>query len=250
MGDVERGFGDVVIADAGAMHESLVRQVHQIVDHEAVVALHMNGLAVAGPGRIVVPVHVGHQRRVRQRRIAHPQPDETMAFDHGIGTHAGGRIDGVLRGHVGAAALRVEFQPVIAADDGVAVEPSLGQRHQPVPAGILQRAHLPVGLAVHHDMLAADRAGKQRVLEVDIPGGGVPGVERKGRGHGCAPILKIWVHYVYNYGPRVDINRIFGHMSAISVYKESDNFLSKRYKKTAPDGSGFRGLSLKPGLQP
>ena len=191
MGDVERGFGDVVIADAGAVHEGLVGQVHQIVDHQPVVALHMNGLAVAGPGRIVVPVHVGHQRRVGQRRIAHPQPDEAMPLDHGIGAHAGRGVDGVLRGHVGAAALRIEFQPVIAADDVVAVEPSLGQRHQPVPAGVLQRAHLSVGLAVHHDMLAADRARKQRVLEIDIPGGGVPGIEREGWRHGCAPILKV-----------------------------------------------------------
>ena len=179
MGDVERRFGDVVVADAGAVHEGLVGEVHQIVDHEAIIAFHMNGLAVAGPGGIVVPVHVGHQRRVGQRRIAHPEPDEAMPLDHGIGAHAGRGVDGFLRGHEGAAALRIVFQAVIAADDRVAVEPPLGQRHQPVPAGILQRADLAIGLAVHHDMLAADRAGKQRVLEIDVPGGGVPGIERE-----------------------------------------------------------------------
>ena len=202
MGDVERRLGDVLVADAGAVHEGLVGEVHQIVDHQAIVAFDVNGLAVAGPGRIVVPVHVRHQRRIGQRRIAHPQPDEAMPLDHGIGAHAGRRVDGLLRGHVGAAALRVVFQPVIAADHGVAVEPALRQRHQPMPAGILQRAHLSVGLAVHHDMLAADRARKQRVLEIDIPGGGVPGIERKEVGMAALPLL--WVQYVYRIGRYVE----------------------------------------------
>ena len=53
---------------------------------------------------------------------------------------------------------------VIAADDHVAVEPPLGQRHQPVPAGVLQRADPAIGLAIHHDMLAADRAGNSACL--------------------------------------------------------------------------------------
>ena len=162
MGDVERRFRHRFIADGGAVHKGLVRQIHQIVDDEAVVALHMDGLAVAGPGRIVIPVHVRHQRRIGERGIAHPEPDEAMALDHGIGAHAGRRIDGLLRGHEGAAALRIVFQAVIAADDGVALEPALRQRHQPVPAGVFQRRDLPVGLPVHHDMLAADRARQQR----------------------------------------------------------------------------------------
>ena len=72
MGDIERRFGDGVIADAAAMHEGLVRQVHQIVDDQPVIAFDVDGLAVACPGRIVVPVHVGHQRGVGHCRIAHP----------------------------------------------------------------------------------------------------------------------------------------------------------------------------------
>ena len=33
MGDVERGLGNVLVADAGAVHEGLVGEIHQIVDH-------------------------------------------------------------------------------------------------------------------------------------------------------------------------------------------------------------------------
>ena len=198
MGDVERRFRHRFVADRGAVHKGLVREIHQIVDDEAVVALHMDGLAVAGPGRIVVPVHVRHQRRIGQRGIAHPEPDEAMALDHRIGAHAGRRIDGLLRGHEGAAALRIVFQAVIAADDGVALEPALRQRHQPVPAGVFQRSDLPVGLPVHHDMLAADRARQQRVLDLGVPARGVPGVHGEGFWHGHPPVLStLCIHNLY-----------------------------------------------------
>src|SRR5262249_46770667 len=152
-------------------------------DDEAIVAFDVNGLAVASPGRIVVPVHVRHQRGIGQRRIAHPEPDEAMPLDHGIGAHASGGVDGLLRGHEGAAPLRVELQPVIAADDGVALEPALGQRHQAMPAGVLQRSNPPVRLPVHHDMLAADRPRQQRALDLGVPARGVPGVHGKGFWH-------------------------------------------------------------------
>ena len=196
MGDAERRFGDIVVADAGAMHEGFVGQVHQIIDHQPVVASRVNGLAIAGPFGIVVPVHVRYQRRIGQRRIAHPEPDETMSLHHRIGSHAGRWIDGLLRRHVGAAALRIVFQPVIAADQRVAVEPSFRQRHQSVPAGIFQCADLSIGLAEQHDMLAADGPGKQRVLEVDIPCRGVPGVQWKRCRHGSLPrMCSNCIHY-------------------------------------------------------
>ena len=183
MGDVEGRLGDRIVADAGAVHKRLVRQVHQIVDDEAVVAFDVNGLAVAGPGRIVIPVHVRHQRGIGKRGIAHPEPDEAMPLDHRIGAHASGRVDGLLRGHEGAATLRIVFQAVIAADHGVAVEPPPGERHQAVPAGIFQRCNLAIGLPVHHDMLAADRARQQRMLDLGVPASGVPRVHGKGFWH-------------------------------------------------------------------
>ena len=72
MSHVEGRFGDGFIADAPAMHERLVRQVHQIVDNQPVIAFDVNCLAVSGPGGIVVPVHVRNQRRVGHGGIAHP----------------------------------------------------------------------------------------------------------------------------------------------------------------------------------
>lgn len=65
--------------------------------------------------------------------------------------------------------------------------PALRQRHQTVPTGVLQRGDAAVRLSIHHDMLAADRTRKQRVLDVGVPGRRIPGVERKG-GHRGLPV--------------------------------------------------------------
>ena len=180
MGRLERRFGDRIVADAGRVHEGLVRQVHQIVEHQAIVAFDVNGLAVAFPFRIVVPVQVRHLGRVGERGIARPHPYETMLLDHREGTHAGRRIDGLLRRHEGAAAMRVENQPVIAAHHLVAAQLSLRERQQPMPAGVFQRHRTAVLPAIEHHLLVADRAGKQGAAKLMVPHRGVPGVQGKG----------------------------------------------------------------------
>src|SRR6266849_4739982 len=59
-----------------------------------------------------------------------------------------------------------------------------------MPAGIFQRGHLSVGLPVDDNVLAADRPRKQRVLDIDIPCGGVPGINREGLGHGITSVRR------------------------------------------------------------
>ena len=143
--DVERRIQDRLMADAVGMHVSLVRQVHQVVDNQAVVALErIEGPALPHPFGPVVPVEIRDLRRVRERGIARPDPHQPVPLRHRIGTHASRRVDGLLCRHVGAAAGRVEHQPVISARDFVAVEPPHRQRQQPVPAGVLERRDLSV----------------------------------------------------------------------------------------------------------
>ena len=110
MGGHERRFGNSRLADAGALHEGLVGQVHQLVEQQAIVAVHADHLAVNGPGRGVVPVHVGHQRRVGQRGFVGPDPDETAPLNDRKTAHAGRRVDRFLRRHVGAAPVDVVDQ--------------------------------------------------------------------------------------------------------------------------------------------
>ena len=52
-----------------------------------------------------IPVQVRDQRRIGERGIARPEPDEAVTLLDRKGTHAGGRIDGLLRRHERAAAI-------------------------------------------------------------------------------------------------------------------------------------------------
>ena len=52
---------------------------------------------------------------------------------------------------------------MIAAHQLVALEPSLGERQQPVPAGVLERDWPAVAPSVEHDLLVRDRAREQLV---------------------------------------------------------------------------------------
>jgi hypothetical protein len=61
----------------------------------------------------------------------------------------------------------------------VVVQPALGQRQQPVPAGIFQRGDARVFAPEHHDLLAAHGAGQQRGLDLDVVSGGIPSIQRE-----------------------------------------------------------------------
>jgi hypothetical protein len=180
VGDLEGDLGYRPLTDARAVDEGLVREVHQVVDDQLVPALEVDQLAVAGPGGIVVLVQVGDQFGVGQGRVAGPHPDEAMALDHGVAAHARGRVDRLLRGHEHAAALRVVDQAVVAAGHVVALDLALGQRHQPVPAGVLERNRLTVLAAVQHELPAGDRPRHEVALELDVVRRGVPAVARPG----------------------------------------------------------------------
>ena len=177
VGDFERVAGDGVVADAAGMDIGLVGQVHEIVDDQPVITLQaVEGAAFADPGLIAVPVEIRDLVGIGQGRIAHPDPDQPVSFDCREGLHAGGRVDGFLRRHVGAAADRIEDEAVVAADHLIAVQVTERERQQAVPAGVFQRHDLTVGSPVQDDVFAADRARRQLALDLVIPGRGIPRV--------------------------------------------------------------------------
>ena len=146
------------------MHEGLVRQVHQVVDDETVVALHLDQLAIGSPIRVLVPMHVGDERGIGQCWIARPDPDEAVLLSDRVGLHTGGRIDGVLRGHVYTAPGLIEFETVIAADDIITFEPPERQRHQPMPTGIGKSDGRAILLAIQNNRLVTDGARQELAL--------------------------------------------------------------------------------------
>ena len=106
------------------MHERFVCQIHQVVDHQAVVTFHRDHLAVTRPCRIVVPMKIGDRCNVSQRGIAGPNPDQPMPLSDRKGAHTGRRIERFLAWHMGAATARVEYETVIAAGNYTVIQPS------------------------------------------------------------------------------------------------------------------------------
>ena len=181
MGHFERRIEDRVVADAAGMDVSLVGEVHQVVDHQPVVALErVESPALALPLLPVVPMEIGHGGGIGEGRIARPDPDQPMPLDDRIAPHRGRGVDRLLRRHMGAAPGGIEHQPMIAAHDLVADQPAHRERQQPMPAGVLERGDGAVGAAVENDVMAADRSGRERAPDLMAPGGRIPGVQGEG----------------------------------------------------------------------
>jgi len=61
-----------------------------------------------------------------------------------------------------------------------------GERHEAMPAGVLQGDGVAVLRAVEHHLDARDGARQQLMAQLGVPGSGVPGVQGKGAGSGHA----------------------------------------------------------------
>ena len=178
VGDLEIGLRQRVVADARPVHELLVGEVHEVVDDELVAAVDVDRLAVTGPLGVVVPVQVGHEVGVGERRVARPHPHVAVPLDHRVGVHGGAGVDRLLRGHERGPAVGVVADAVVAALDLVgAAQLAHRQRRQPVPARVGQRHRAALRGAVEHDRPTRDRLGQQVAAHLVVPRGGVPRVQ-------------------------------------------------------------------------
>ncbi len=180
VGHLEVGLRERVVPDARPVHELLVRQVHQVVDHELVAAVDPDRLAVPRPLRVVVPVHVRHQIRVGERRVARPHPHVPVALHHRVRVDRRAGVDRLLRRHERRAAVGVVADAVVAAHDlVVAAQLAHRQRREAVPARVGQRDRAAGRGAVEDDGPAGDRLRQQVAPHLVVPRRGVPGVERE-----------------------------------------------------------------------
>src|SRR5690606_2353334 len=99
--------------------------------------------------------------------------------------------------HRRAAAVALVGEAMVAAHHPVAFEPAHRQRQQPVPAGVLERAHAAVATAEQDDALVADGAGEQLATDLHVPGGRIPRVERK-RLHANPPGYRLYTDRSYS----------------------------------------------------
>ena len=136
----------------GPAVQELVVHVHQVLVHEAVVALH----ELSKAPRLVSGVGCGADARERfgGRRHAGPDENDAVTFEAGIGADAVRQFPLAEIGHVDAAAGRVIAPAMIAAADGAAVDGAFRERHLPVRAAILQRERRSVPRTYQYDRLA------------------------------------------------------------------------------------------------
>ena len=182
---VDRGlagrFVDFLLTDAGAVHIGLVRQVHQVVDHQPVVGLDVVKPAAVGPLGVVVPLHVRDQRRVGLVLVTWPDPDEPVALHHRKAADRGEAAD-ALAGHGDRLAVATHFQPVVATDQLALADVAQRQRGAAVRAEIFHRRDLALLGPVEHDGLVADGAAQGLFVDFFGRAGHIPG---EGGEHAC-----------------------------------------------------------------
>ena len=191
---------DFLLADAGGVHIGLVRQVHQVVDHQAVVAGNVVQPAAVGPLGVVGPGQVVDGGGVGLVGVAGPHPDEAVALHHRKAARLGEPLH-ALAGHGHRLARAFHPQAVVAALQMAFAHRAQRQRRAPVGAEVVQRGDLIGRGTVEHDLLAADGAAQRLVRDLVGRAGYVPGVLGI---HGC---LSPWVEGVVAvlvYSPGAD----------------------------------------------
>src|SRR5690606_33499159 len=109
-----RRLVDLLLADAGGVDVGLVGEVHEVVDHQPVVGLHVVQAAAVGPVRAFRPLEVGQGVGRGERGVAGPDPDEAVALEHRVTADAREAADALLR-HRHGAAVAAHHQAVVAA---------------------------------------------------------------------------------------------------------------------------------------
>ena len=168
-------FVDFLLADAAGMDVGFMRQVHQVVDHQPVVALDVEHATAVGPFRVVIPVLAGNFCRVGQRGITRPDPDEAVALFNRVAADLR-KASHALTRHGNGFAFATHFQSVVSADQFAFAHEAQRQRRATVRAEVFERSNTVFLAPVEHDALAADHSAQRLVVDVLRGAGNVPGV--------------------------------------------------------------------------
>ncbi len=150
-------FVDLFLADAARVHVGLVSQVHQIVDHEAIVAVDVVKPAAIGPFRTFGPVQMMDLCRIGQRRVAGPDPDEAVTLRDWKSPDRRKSAD-ALAGHRDRLSIMAHGESVIATNELAFDNFAERERSAAVGAEILDCGDLAFGATIENNALAADRA--------------------------------------------------------------------------------------------
>src|SRR5712672_3170113 len=121
------------IAQRTGVNEADVRRIAEIVRQVQVVGSIVQGITEDyRPVRIVKFGKIKNLARIRQRRIPHPDPNQTESLARRIGSHDGIPWNDVLTGNTDAFASAVKSHSVITALDRVPLQPAKGKRKHAV----------------------------------------------------------------------------------------------------------------------
>src|SRR4051794_39076664 len=101
-----------------------MREVEVVLVQQHVVRLDPQRHAAARPSRVREPWRLRRRAESGYSRLAEPEPDERRLLVDGERANAGATGDVLLRGHVDAGAVGVVGEPVIAAHEAIALEPT------------------------------------------------------------------------------------------------------------------------------
>src|SRR5260370_496646 len=117
------------IAQRPGMNETDVRRIAEIIRQVQVVGSIVQGITEHyRPVRIVKFGKIKNLARIRQRRIPHPDPNQTESFACWIGPHYGIPWNDVLAGNTDAFACAVKSHSMRPAFDRIALQPTKGKR--------------------------------------------------------------------------------------------------------------------------
>ena len=173
------GFVNFFLANAGGVHIGFVRQVHEVVDHQAVIALDVKQSAAISPVRAIGPFQGVFFLLVGLRGVAWPYPNKAVALQHGV-TFDGWKTAHPLPRHVHGLAVVTHFQAVIAAHQLALAHLPQRQRRAAVRTKVFQGMHLPLCPPVKHNSLAANGASQRFFVNFIRHTGHIPSVFGKG----------------------------------------------------------------------
>ena len=152
-------------------------QVEQVVRDQFVVGLHVDDAAQRGEARRFVAGEVGNERRVRECRIAWPEPKDAVALHQRPARHFHGlgNVPAVMR-VVHASTMRAELHAVVTALHVVANLLAKRKWREAVRAQRTDGHGRTVLLAVQQYLAVADGLLDQPVANFTGPSGHVPSI--------------------------------------------------------------------------
>ena len=151
-----------------------MRQLEQVVDDQQVVGLDVQMDLGHAPVGVAEARKVDDQVFVRVFDIAHPNVEESVAFDDRVRLHGQVLRPPRLARNLDAGTAAVVGEAVVAALDGVADDVALRQGQPPVGAAVFQCDRGTVALSVEDDVFVQHRDRQRCGAELVAPCRDVP----------------------------------------------------------------------------